>query len=231
MKTINQIAIELLKFNKILIFCHIRPDGDTLGCAGALKLAFAKKGIKSDIVCDGAVPTKYSFLPVLRGVLTPSEVKEKYQAHLAVDVATELLLGLSWGIFIGNDNRYVIDHHSSNSRYVKDCYVSCAPAACIPVFDLICQMGVEIDSDIANCILLGIVTDTGNFSHNNADKIAFGYASKALEYGADLNLITLNLYKSQSKQRVKLYLDVMNGMRFYEDDKIAIITARYTRNP
>ena len=38
MKTIDQLANEFLTLKSALIFCHVRPDGDTVGSALALKL-------------------------------------------------------------------------------------------------------------------------------------------------------------------------------------------------
>ena len=72
--------------------------------------------------------------------------------------------------------------------------------------------------------MLGIVTDTGNFSHSNADCEALTYAGKMVAAGADLNKINFYMFKNQKKERARLFIDVMDKMRFYHNDKIALIT-------
>ena len=39
---------KLLKEKRVAIFMHVRPDGDTIGSALALKFALENQGIKAD---------------------------------------------------------------------------------------------------------------------------------------------------------------------------------------
>ena len=43
----------------IALFCHIRPDGDTLGAALGLKFAFKKVEKNVDIYCESDIPEKF----------------------------------------------------------------------------------------------------------------------------------------------------------------------------
>ncbi|MBR2988557.1 MAG: bifunctional oligoribonuclease/PAP phosphatase NrnA, partial [Clostridia bacterium] len=55
--------ISYIKSSKdILIVCHIRPDGDSLGSGFALKLVAEKFGKRVDFVCDSDKPRHYEFL-------------------------------------------------------------------------------------------------------------------------------------------------------------------------
>lgn len=224
MKTLNCIANEINQAKSLLIFCHTRPDGDTLGSAFALYNALIKKGVRCDIVCDGIIPDKYSFYPLCKSVLLPEKVNEKYDIHLAVDVATENLLGRSWGIFTSTEKTYSIDHHLSNERFAKVNYVSDCPATTILVLKLIEEMGVSIDKDIANAILMGIITDTALFANDNVNEECLTISAKMIELGADMKAIVKNIFKSQSKARAQMYAEVIGRMRFYLQDKLAIVT-------
>ena len=42
--TLQEIADKLKEKNKILLICHVRPDGDTLACAFALKNVLEEMG-------------------------------------------------------------------------------------------------------------------------------------------------------------------------------------------
>ena len=73
--TLKDVAIELKKHSKVLIFCHNRPDGDTLGSAFALKHALEQKeGKIADVVCAQQVPEKYGSLEFIGKVYLPTEV-------------------------------------------------------------------------------------------------------------------------------------------------------------
>ena len=223
MRTLEEIAAKLLSFKSTLIFCHTRPDGDTLGSAAALCSGLESKGITCDIVCDGLVPAKYDYEPFFKRVLQPSQVKKSYECHVAVDVAGVNLLGYARNLFEANKNTLCIDHHVSNERYARDYYVRECAATCVLIAKLLEIMSVKFDKLIAETVLLGIVTDTGNFSHSNADREALITAGEMVGFGADLHKINYYMFKNQSKARAKLFSDVMGKMRFYENDKIAAI--------
>ena len=62
MKTIQELSLKLKKEKSVAIFCHIRPDGDTLGSALALFHALNNLGIKAKVFCDDLVPSRFFFL-------------------------------------------------------------------------------------------------------------------------------------------------------------------------
>lgn len=226
MKTISQLSIELLKYKSVLIFCHTKPDGDTLGSAVGLKYGLQQKKIYCDIVCDGIIPAKYGVIINTKEIIKPEQVAKKYDAHVAVDIAAEHLFGNAWGIYESCNNRYSIDHHSSNSRYTSDLYLDKAPAATVLVYRLLKEMNVEFDKNIAEPLLLGIVTDTANFMHESTNSECLAVASELMDYGVDLSKISSEVLKNQTKERAMLYAQVMSRMRFYLDNKLAIITIR-----
>lgn len=223
MRTLEEIGAKLLGFKSALIFCHTRPDGDTLGSAAALCLGLESKGVICDIVCDGVIPAKYDYEPFFKRVLQPSQVKKSYECHVAVDVAGINLLGYARDLFESNKNTICVDHHVSNERYARDYYVRECAATCILIAKLLEKAGVKFDKLIAETVLLGIITDTGNFSHSNADREALITAGDMVGFGADLNKINYYMFKNQSKARARLFAWVMDKMRFYENDKIAAI--------
>ena len=223
--TLKDVAVELKKHASVLIFCHNRPDGDTLGSAFALKHALEQlDGKVVDIVCPQPVPEKYYPLGFIEKTLLPEEVNKKYDCHIAVDCASEMMLGDSYGLYVKNQVTINVDHHVSNERYAKLNYVEDRAACCEIVYGLINYLGREISDKVANCLLLGIVTDTGNFMHSNVTKETLQIASALVGQGATLKEISYAMFKNQKIERAKLYAHVINGMRFFEDGKIAIIS-------
>lgn len=223
--TINEIAVELKKYKKVLIFCHNRPDGDTLGSAFALKYALEQLDVKkADIVCAQQVPEKYLPLGFIGKVYLPQEITSKYDCHISVDCASEMMLGDSYALYVKNQITLNVDHHVSNERYAKFNYVEDKASCCEIIYRLVNCFESELNENVVNSLLLGVVTDTGNFMHNNVTKSTLQTASELVEKGAVLNKISYAMFKNQKIERAKLYAYVINGMRFFENGKIAIIS-------
>ena len=206
------------------IFCHIRPDGDTLGSALAFKLALKSLGIVAEVFCDDLVPSRFFFLNEAKEI--KNTFSGSYTAMAAIDCADISRLGNFEKIFAEHKNTYSIDHHVSNTRYAKTNYVFDASSNCENILSLIEQMGVEITVEIANLIAMGIMTDTGSFRHKNVTPSTLFAAGKMVEKGANLNEIYFNTFSAQSKERAKLFGKTMSAIRYFLDGRLAIATVR-----
>ena len=208
---------------RIAIFCHARPDGDALGAGLALCLAFESAGKQAYMCCEDVPPEKFSFIPSMKKVL--QEIPEvDYDLFVSVDCADSARVG----VFSKRYNKFKkttvnIDHHVSNNRYAKLNYVVECPASCEIITELLTKAGYEITQEIANLLMIGLVTDTGNFTHQDVTQKTFKTAALLRSKGADVNLIYYNLYARQTKERALLYGRVMNNIRFALDDKLAYI--------
>ncbi len=221
--TITEIANELKTATAVLIFSHNRPDGDTLGSATALRLALKKLGIKADIVCNGDVPEKLKYLKGSEEITKTPDHTVRYSAHLSVDCSTEGMFTELYSYYKKNRVTFNVDHHVSNTRYAKYNYVEETASACEIIYNLIKDLGVNIDSDIADCLLTGIVTDTGAFCHSNVTDNTLYVASMLKKAGADLHKIIKLNFKNQTKQRSDLYARVISKMSYRLDGKVGII--------
>lgn len=217
---LNQICEKLKLEKSVAIFCHIRPDGDTIGSAVALKLGLEKLGIFSKVFCSDEIPTRFFFLPQLKCI--ENTLSEEFSAYLSIDCADITRLGYFALEFEKTKNTYIIDHHVSNNGYAKFNYICERSSNCENVMDVLECLGVKLTKEIASCLALGIVTDTGNFKHKNVNYETLLYASKAVKAGADVNEIVFNTFTRQSKQRAKLFGKVMSKIRYFLDDRVAV---------
>lgn len=224
--TISELAKKLKKETSVALICHVRPDGDTLGSALALKLALESMGAKADVFCSDPVPSRFFFLQ--QASLVKQTITEDYGAFVAIDCADITRLGDIAEQFVKHKNTYLIDHHVSNTKYALNNYVFDNSSNAENVLALIEQLGIAITIEIANLLALGIVTDTGNFRHKNVTKNTLVSAGKLVENGADLNAIYFNMFTKQSKYRAKLFGMVMQKIRYFMDGKIAIASVRQT---
>lgn len=225
MHSLQQIADVIKNLKSATIFTHTRPDGDTLGSALALYHALKQLNIRCEICNDCVIPEKFLFLEELKNVVkTPTFDAE---AYIAVDSSDENRLGTLCDVFLQGARKKItvnIDHHISNTKYAKFNFVRTRAANCQNMADLMPLLGVTLNKDIADALLLGLLTDSGNFSHSDVDGDTFRTAAILADVGADINAINYNMFKKQSKARAALYGDTMSAIRYLLDDKLAIIT-------
>lgn len=208
----------LLEQSEIVILTHANPDGDTLGCGWALMRAFKKLGIKSALLNSDKIPEKFSYMTTENDA-----VDEKTAFVLAVDVADTKLLGTLEEKF-SNRVDLCVDHHGSNLMYAKSTVVdSTAAAACEIVYELIKEMGVGIDEEIATCLYTGISTDTGCFRYSNVTKKTHLIASELIEMGARHAFVNTLMFETKSKAYFALEKMCLDSMRLYFSDTVAVI--------
>ncbi len=224
MTTLKSIAERILKAKSVLIFTHARPDGDTLGCAMALRTALMGKGLEADVVNASEIPSKYSLFPSFAQIKKPEEINREYDAYISTDVSVESMFGDSYGLFAGRKNTFNVDHHVSNSHYANENFVLDRAACAENVYELIIDLGAEITPEIADYLMLGILTDTGNFAHSNVTENTLFTASKLVSKGARIHDISYAMFKNQKKARALLASKAYSSLRFFLDDRLAIIT-------
>ena len=207
----------------VAVFCHARPDGDALGSGLALCLALKSKGKTAHMCCDDAPSEKFSFIPAMKEVKTELPNVE-YDLFISVDCADIMRLGSFAKKYTKFKGVTVnLDHHVSNGRYGKLNYVQACPASCELVTELFQKAGFEVTEEIANLLMLGLITDSGNFTHLDVTERTYGIAAYLRGRGADIYKINYNMFSRQSKTRAILYGKVMSKMRFKLDDRLALI--------
>ncbi len=171
--------------SSIAISGHIRPDGDcigsTLGLYNYLKKIYPEKSIK--LYLQNPNPL-FSFLKGFDEIITESPQDEKADIFFALDLSEKARLGDNAVLFDNAVNTACIDHHENDGIFSKNDYiVPEASSTAELVYGLIDEE--LIDTDIAQCIYIGIVHDTGVFQYNSTHRSTMEIGGKLLEYGFD----------------------------------------------
>ncbi len=219
---IKDFANILRKEKSVAVICHIRPDGDAIGSAVALYLGLNSINIKAQVFCDDIIPQKFNFLESVRDI--KREFKGDFSAIIAVDSADITRIGDFAIPFDSHKNTYNLDHHVSNNRYAKNNFVLDLASNAENVFALLKELGVNITKEIASLLLMGVMTDTGGFKHQNVTENTLSVASELVKLGADNTLIYYNCFTKQTKQRAKLFALTMGKIRYFLDDRFAVIS-------
>ena len=212
---------EDLKSSSNLITGHINPDGDALGSALAFKLILDSKGVHADVSFDmkGTVPSNLNHLPIELILENP---KENYENVYVFDCGNSERLGDLEDLSLNSKRIIVIDHHINHSFGDIQIIDSNAASTTQVLFREILSANIDIDKNIANCLMTGLITDTGRFQYSNTDNEVFEIASKLMLSGAELTSISDNIYGSIPMNAVKLQSEVLNRIELYKEEELVV---------
>lgn len=217
-------AIKLIeKSGEIYICSHVKPDGDNIGSLLALAMAMKKLNKNVKVLKVDEIPSDYMFLPNV-DIIREYELKEKIELFIALDSGDIERLGLGKKFALNAENIINIDHHVTNTKFGNINIVSPSSAATGElVYELIKQMSVKIDMDIATCLYTAISTDTGSFMYSNTSHLTHLIVAELLKTGIDVGEININLYQKRTMERTKLFIDALNNLEIYLDGRIGLI--------
>lgn len=203
-----------------LILTHGHPDGDTLGCAFALCRGLQKCSKRARVECTDEIPAKFSYLW--------REVEQEAFAprfFVAVDVADPKLLGKRLEERYAAHIDLCIDHHGSNTLYAAQTLLDAsAGAACEVIYEVLRELGVEMDEQIADCIYTGLSTDTGCFRYSNATARTHRIAADMIDCGADAPIINQVMFETKTRTYAALERLALDSLETYCNGRAALIT-------
>ncbi len=209
----------LLDHDGYLILTHVRPDGDTVGCAAALCTALREQGKTAWVLPNPE--TTAIFTPYLEGLLAP----EGYQPQtvVSVDMAAR-------GLFPENAQCYLekvdlaFDHHPSQEFFAQNTCLDAQRAACGELmFDVIRQWG-HVSQAVALPLYVAVSTDTGCFVYSNTSPATHAVAAALLATGIDFYPINRRHFRTRSFKRLQLESLLTAGMELLDEGQLAIVT-------
>jgi bifunctional oligoribonuclease and PAP phosphatase NrnA len=190
---------------RILLFAHSRPDGDTTGSVLAFESYIKNLGKFVDIACTDPFPeylrnftdTDFHFperldLKSYDLVIACDSVERGFQKYLHEfkDDQVIALIDHHPDITIKKDIN-IIDH-----RYSSVCEI---------IYDFFSFNDIEIGKDIATFLLIGIISDTGIFQHSNTTPKLMGIASQLMKKGAPMTKIVNTTFSYKNLPTLKLW--------------------------
>lgn len=150
----------------VAISGHVRPDGDCVGsCMGLyqyIKTNF--DGIKVDVYLEDIPESFKPMIEATKDILHETK-QENYDLFIALDCGELGRLGFSGELFEKAKTTLCIDHHVSNKAFADENYI--VPEAS-STSELVYRLmdKEKITLEIAECLYLGIVHDTGVFQYS-----------------------------------------------------------------
>ncbi len=199
---------------------HIRPDGDCVGsCLATYNYI---KTYYSDIDVTlylEPIPNIFKFL-AKAGEIEHSFLEEReYDLFIVQDCGDEGRLGGAAAYFRSAKKTVCIDHHISNSSFADENYiVPGASSTSELVFGLIGEE--QITKEIAECIYVGIVHDTGVFQYSSTSAKTMEIAGKLMEKGIDFPKIIEETFYAKTFAQNRILGKALLKSRLYAGGRV-----------
>lgn len=207
---------------------HIRPDGDCVGsCMGLyqyIRVWYPK--IEVDVYLED-IPNSFGFIKATSDIL--HEVKEKeYDLFISLDCGDLERLGFSGVLFKKAKDTLCIDHHVSNQSFGKENYIKPdASSTSELVFELIEKE--KLTKEIAECLYLGIVHDTGVFQYSCTAPETMIAAAELMKQGIDYSkIINDTFYEKTYAQNQILGRALLDSILFMDGQCIVTVLEKKT---
>jgi len=213
---IEKAKIQISKADRIIIIAHKNPDGDALGSGLALYNLLKDKKKEVTFIVPNKLPDYLNWLPGCNTIMVYEE-QNKLVDDLIKD--TDLIIMLDFNNLgrisslgdkisgINNEKKILIDHHLNPDNIAELIYSRITSSStCELVYEFISETYGEniITKDIAECLFLGIMTDTGSFSYNSSNPYTFNVAASLLSKGIDKDYISDKVYGNFTEHRMRL---------------------------
>ncbi|MBU0722408.1 bifunctional oligoribonuclease/PAP phosphatase NrnA [Patescibacteria group bacterium] len=209
-------AFTLINSSKnILVSTHEHPDGDALASVCLIAEILSLLNKKYSLYCYDQINYQLNFLPHI------DEFKNYYESFdfdliIILDCGDVERAKLNKEILSRKPNQLIleIDHHQK----MKDCADleirdSTAAATTEILYYFLKANKIKINKDMANCILTGILTDTGNFLYPSTSSETVNIASEMLTNGAKLPQIIENTWRNKSIASMKTWGKAMSRLK------------------
>jgi bifunctional oligoribonuclease and PAP phosphatase NrnA len=215
-------VVELIE-NKssFAITTHVKPDGDGVGSSLGLYWLLRSLGKNADVIVHGDVPPAYMSLPGAEEIRDVKIVNGKYDAVFVIECSDLTRPGIE-----GLDKQFTvnIDHHATSEHFGTINWIdSTASAVGEMIYNLCKAIGGKITSEIAECVYMALVTDTGSFHFPNTSDRTLKVASELVKAGALPAKIGEAVYHNYPWSRIELMRQVLDTVRRDETGRIAMM--------
>jgi phosphoesterase RecJ-like protein len=205
---------------------HVRPDGDSVGCSVAMRLALVGLGYRHvDMFVDGEIPETFDYMSESRNFNKPTlPTDNKYDLLFILDSSDISRLGKCSDLTTRAQKIIVIDHHLGTS-FDADLIISDSKRASAGeiLFDFFESHKIKITRDIATALYTSISSDTGCFLFPCTSSYSHSVATKLLGYGIDLESIHYRNFRVVDPRNFGGLVYVLKKCKFFHNGKISLV--------
>ena len=222
--------------NEIVIVSHVGPDGDAIGSSLALWHYLQQIGKNAHVIVPNDFPDFLSWMPGAEKIVIYEKDRTRAENLFAL---ADLIFALDFNtpkrvdkmekaLLDSSAPKILIDHHlhPDNFAQIVISYPEISSTSEL-VFRMICRLGHfdKITLECGQCVLTGMMTDTGGFSYNSNQSEIYTIISELIRLGVDKDDIYRKVFNTLSLDRLKLNtFSIYRKMKVYPEYKTAIIT-------
>ncbi len=227
LKKLQQAYHKLQQAKKVLIISHTSPDADALSSLGAILEISHDLGLETYAYADQKVSSPHSFIPHEELITNEPPVNlldfdlifildcgSLSRTGLEARIRT-MLKATQEGRTLQRPYLIEFDHHQAQETYA-DLEIRLADKASTTeiIYYFLKTNNLAITKSLANCILIGLLSDTGHFLHANSSQKAIAISSEMLLRGASLPKIVNYTIRNKSFSALKVWGQALENMQF-----------------
>jgi bifunctional oligoribonuclease and PAP phosphatase NrnA len=213
-------VVELIENKqKFGITTHIKPDGDGVGSSLGLCWLLKSLGKSAEVIVRGDIPLAYRNLPGADEIRNLERIDSEYDAVFVIECSDLQRPGID-----GLEEQFTvnIDHHATSEHFGTVNWIdSTASAVGEMIYNLVKAIGGRVTKEIAECVYMALVTDTGSFHFSNTTDRTLKVASELIKAGARPAEISEAVYSNYPWSRIELMRQVLATVKRDESGKVA----------
>ncbi|TDC43296.1 bifunctional oligoribonuclease/PAP phosphatase NrnA [Micromonospora sp. KC213] len=198
---------------RVLLVCHVNPDGDALGSMLGFGLGLRRLGVRrlqATFPGPPELPEPLGWLPGLDLLVPSVEAYPDPDLVVCFDAASASRLGELVDRLDTAGDALVLDHHASNTGFGRLHLVDPGAAATSVVAEeLLARLGVSLDAEIATCLYVALTTDTGSFRFEATTPAVHQLAARLLATGIRPGDISRRVFDTRPFGAVRLFGEVL----------------------
>ena len=232
---ITNIKQLLASKKKIVIVPHKNPDGDAIGSTLGLYHYLLKGNHQINVISPNDYPNFLKWIPGERTIL-----KHDSQTKICDELieAADIIFTLDFNALHRTGNmetvlaesnaiKIMIDHHQAPDAYATYVFSDVSMSStCEMVYHFIDMLGDanQIDANIATCLYVGIMTDTGSFRFSSTSNKTHQIIAHLIEKGANNAKIHNQVFDTNSYQSLQLLGCALSNLKVIPESRTAYIT-------
>ncbi len=226
--TEREILTAIRPLTRFLVTSHVRPEGDSVGSALAMRSLLEALGKDVQVLCQDPMPDRYAFLEdAASWKCMDAGDARPCDALVVLDSPSLARVGSVQQVVGPKTVVFNIDHHISNTSFGTHNLVRPAAAAAGEiVYTLFKTAGVAVDRRAAAAIYISLATDTGSFRYSNTTAASHRLASELIDAGLELGKLNERMLESYGLGRLKLYARLLERVSTTPDGTTAWVWVR-----
>lgn len=216
--TPQEAAAFLTDHDRYLILTHVRPDGDTIGCAAGLCRALRQVG-KTAYILENPEITSL-FAGYVDGLTAEADFVP--DTVVSVDMAARSLFPEGAKQYLDRVD-LAIDHHPSQEFFARATCLDSKKAACGQIVYEIVGLFAHITPEIGEALYVAVSTDCGCFQYSNTDADVHRTAAGLMDSGFDPYPVNRKFFRTKTLKRLKLESMLVSGMELRDEGATSLV--------